>query len=338
MVTLKDVAALAKVSLSTVSIIVNGKAQERNISPATQTKVHQAIAQLGYQPNVAARRLRYSLENRPRIVLFWPFDIRTNMLSALLNGINRQLEQLAFDCELVIQTYKNDHIEQSAKDLLTNAFNGIIVGGSSQIDIQFLESLKSPIPIILLNRESTDLSTVSVKADKIAKLAIDLFLQKQITNVTVVASKSNFSASNQRTQAFIQQCQAKHISITPRKTLAAINSYEGGIAIAKDYLTLKNKATTIFCETDVIALGMLYYFNNQKIRIPQDIQILSIGTLGREQTQYVTPAISIIDVPSEKIARTALNILAEKIQRKGTRQIIHQEVEPELYIRDSLPN
>lgn len=337
MVTLKDVAALANVSLSTVSIIVNGKALERNISLATQERVNHAIMQLGYQPNAAARRLRYSLENRPRIMLFWPFDIRTSMIYSLLTGINQQLEKIQFDCELVIQTYKNDRIEQSSKDLLTNTYNGIIVGGATTVDIEFLENLNTQIPIVLINRDSKKLSTVCVEATEIAKAAVSMLLHENVKQVAIVSSKSHFSASNQRIKEFARQCKAEKIQILPENFLTAPNSYEGGIAVAEEYLKLENKADTIFCESDVIALGMIYYFNIKGIRVPQEVRLISIGTLDAEQTQYCTPSITIISVPSEKIAGAAIDILAEKIYSKNSLLAIQKIVTPELYIRSSFP-
>ncbi len=69
MITIKDVARKAGVSGTTVSIILNGKADERRISEATRERVLSAMAELGYQPNLGARRLR----SRIRLSPLWPF-------------------------------------------------------------------------------------------------------------------------------------------------------------------------------------------------------------------------------------------------------------------------
>ena len=67
MVTIKDVASFAQVSPTTVSLIINGKAEERRISPLTCERVMQAMNILGYQPNLSARRLRSNEKLRPII-------------------------------------------------------------------------------------------------------------------------------------------------------------------------------------------------------------------------------------------------------------------------------
>jgi len=63
MATIKDVANLAGVSVSTVSVIINNKAEERKISTATREKVEEAIKQLNYQPSISARKLRSNESN-----------------------------------------------------------------------------------------------------------------------------------------------------------------------------------------------------------------------------------------------------------------------------------
>ena len=70
MATIKDVAKAAGVSVTTVSIVINGKAEERAISEATINKIHKAMRELGYQPNLSARRLRTSEKPVPVIAFF----------------------------------------------------------------------------------------------------------------------------------------------------------------------------------------------------------------------------------------------------------------------------
>ena len=74
MATIKDVAKLSGVSVTTVSIIINGKAEERKISDSTCRKVLEAKRELGYQTNLSARRLRYQESKNPVIAFFRPID------------------------------------------------------------------------------------------------------------------------------------------------------------------------------------------------------------------------------------------------------------------------
>lgn len=107
MSTLKDVAALAQCSLTTASIVANGRGDEMHISPATQQRVAEAIQQLQYRPDRGAQLLRAG-RRRLTIALYWPLDHRTTLLGDRLYNfysILQQEQEPADPYELLIQTY-----------------------------------------------------------------------------------------------------------------------------------------------------------------------------------------------------------------------------------------
>ena len=154
MVTIKDVASFAQVSPTTVSLIINGKAEERRISPLTCERVMQAMNTLGYQPNLSARRLRSNEKLRPIIAFYWPMDYRTNILASFLSRFQGIIRRLGFDCELVVQTYENNALEKHSDGIIKNSYHAVIIGGASSQDIAYLETLKPQIPLVLINRTS----------------------------------------------------------------------------------------------------------------------------------------------------------------------------------------
>ena len=132
MATVKDIAERVGVSATTVSIVINGKSAERGITQATQDKIYQAMKDLGYQPNLSARRLRAG-DNEPAIVaFFWPSDFRLSILASFLNAYSKRIQETGFNCELVVQTYENDALEKYSASLLRNTYNAVIVGACSQ--------------------------------------------------------------------------------------------------------------------------------------------------------------------------------------------------------------
>ncbi|MEQ9861775.1 LacI family transcriptional regulator [Pectobacterium cacticida] len=332
MTTLKDVAKLANVSLSTVSIIVNGKQEARKISPETCEKVINAIRTLGYVPNLNARKIRYSERSRPKLVLFWPFDSRTNILSSLLTEIHLQLHKTEFNFELVIQTYDNDKIEQSIQEIIKDSCNGIIVAGASHKDIECLESVKINSPVILINRDSKKYSMVYVDPHEIASSAIDVLKKKNITDIVIVGIKNSFIASNQRTKIFMEYCESEGITIKNNHFIRAHNSFDDGINIAKEYLRLSNRPKTIFCESDIVASGMIYHFNKVGIDLPDEVFMLAIGTVGGVLTKYLLRDITVIEVPADKIARAIVNVFINKFQSKDILSPVRRKVSPEIHI------
>ncbi|MMZ62340.1 HTH-type transcriptional repressor CytR [compost metagenome] len=103
---------------------------------------------------------------------------------------------------------------------------------------------------------------------------------------------------------------------------------------------MTDRPKTIFCESDTIVMGMIHEFNRLKIRIPEEVAIISIGMTGPDATQYSTPPITAIDIPSEKIAAAAISILYKSLSQKSIHDRllpVHQKIAPTTYIRASFP-
>lgn len=334
MATIKDVAQLAGVSVTTVSVIINGKTEERRISPQTKEQVLAAMNQLGYQPNLSARRLRNQEMKKPVIAFFWPVDYRTNILATFLNHIQKELSAREFDCELVIQTYENDYLEQHAGAIIKNSYNGVIIGATSNKDMEYLESLTPQIPIVLINRISEKYSTVCVDSKEVGFAAARLFRQKGYTEAAAIASTHTYVATGYRTQAFLNACSQLGILVEKHHILRGHGTIEGGVMAAEEYCKLDNPPKAIFFESDAMAIGALHTFHKHNIRIPEDLEILTIALLNQESTQYTTPPLSAIQIPQDAISREVVNLLLTAMGR-SVFSPKHVLIDSQIYLRES---
>ena len=162
MATLKDVAVQAGISVTTASLILNGKAKEKHISDKTIQRVLEAAEQLQYRPNHSARQLRVKTFSRPRVCFYWPLDVRSNLLGYRLAGLQNALVEQNLDYELVVQNYYNNHIEDFIAPLTKGYYDAAVIGGASPHDVETLETMDFSIPIVLLNRESRKFASVGV--------------------------------------------------------------------------------------------------------------------------------------------------------------------------------
>lgn len=334
MATIKDVAREAGVSVTTVSIVINGKTEERRISPVTRDKVLAAMNALGYQPNLSARRLRSNDVKKPVIAFFWPVDYRINILASFLNYIQKELHTQNLDCELVIQTYENDNLARNASAIVKNSYNGIILGASSRYDVEYLESLSPQTPIVLINRESEKYSTVCVDSMKVGFQAARLFLQKGYREATIIASDHPYVATGSRTQAFLYACSQMGINVSSQHFLRGPSTMAGGVEVAEQYCRLDHPPKAIFFEADSMAVGALSAFHRHGIRIPEDIELLSVAMLDQEATRYAIPSLSVIEMPNDNVSREAVNILIRSMERTDLKPV-HVTVEPKVILRES---
>ncbi|MDO4328079.1 MAG: LacI family DNA-binding transcriptional regulator [Lachnospiraceae bacterium] len=317
MVTIKDVANLAQVSPTTVSLIINGKSEERRISPVTRERVLQAMNELGYQPNLSARRLRSNDVRKPIIAFYWPIDSRTNILASFLSSFQEIIHKLNFDCELVVQTYKNNEFEKYADPIIKNSYHGVIIGATSTEDIVYLESLTPQMPIVLLNRSSEKYASVSVDTKEIGLLAARLFRQKGYTEAAVLASKHPYVATGLRTQAFLTACSQLGITVDEACIIREENTIKGGVLAAEAFCRLGSAPKAVFCDSDSIALGALYTFHQRQIRLPEDVELLAIGLLEPEATQYSIPPVSVIAMPNKTVMENAVELIIHYLSTSG---------------------
>ena len=336
MATIRDVAKLAGVSVTTVSIIINGKSEERKISPATRERVLDVMKELGYQPNLSARRLRNQDSKKPVIAVFWPLDYRTSILASFLNSFQLEIQQIGFDCELVVQTYENDRLEQYSSAIIKNGYNGIIIGACSRSDLEYLEQLSPQMPLVLINRQSEHFSTVCVNHREVGFLAARLFRQKGYTEAAVMASQHSYVATGLRTQAFLYACSQMGIHVLSEHIFRGASTIQGGYEIAREYCRLADPPKVIFCDSDSLAIGALRAFHEHHLRVPEDVEILTIAMLEPESACYTIPSLSVIEMPNRAIGKYVIDLLKEKISTNSL-EPSHITAEAQLILRESFP-
>ncbi|UTY39088.1 LacI family transcriptional regulator [Allocoprobacillus halotolerans] len=322
MATIKDVAKYAGVSISTVSIILNGKAQDRKISLDTQEKVANAIKSLNYQPNLSAKKLRSSSE-RKTIALFWTTDFREVMLARFLNGLHKQINKLGLNFDIVIYTYQNDELYKETELQGSSSFHGAIIANASTKDLQFLKSFIPLIPIVLYNREADNYSSVIVNDKKIGEIAANLCLQFQ--QIALVKAPYVFNGMKIRDNAFIA-----HVSSNIKIYNVNDQNIADGFQIAKD-IDFKN-IDVLFVPSNNIAYGIMHYCYLNNISIPDDLSLICVGNGLPEYDNYSNPALTVIEVPMENMAALCLEILTQLFYNSN---VVKKVIEPNLIIRNS---
>ncbi len=334
MATLKDVAKLAGVSATTVSIVINGKAQERRISKETQDRVFTAVKQLNYKPNLNARKLRFKDGSKPSIAFYWPLDYRTSILAHFLNSMQKEIQMHNLEWDFVVQTYENDKLERDASSFSNNIYNAAIIGAASFNDVKFLESLNPSMPIVLINRESDMFSTVSTDNQEMGFQAARLFRDKGYREATVVTSLHSYVATGLRTQSFLYACAQLGINVQSKHIIKEYSTISGGARAAQIYCQMSDAPKAIFFESDSMAIGALHTFHHNHIRIPEDVEILTIGLLSPESTALTFPSLSVVEMPHILISKLIIETLSEKLS-KNTLIPSHHRVPANIVLRES---
>ena len=336
MATIRDVASLVGVSPTTVSLIINGKAEERKISDATQKKVRKAMRELGYHPDLAARRLRNNAKKLPVIAFFWPLDYRISILASFLNALEREFKALDFNCELVVQTFENDKLNQFDPMTLKYNFNAAIVGACSADDIRYLESIEPQFPLVLFNRTSEHFSTICTDNQAIGCLAAEQLSKKGYRQASMIATQYSYVATGLRAKSFLSACSRLGIDIRTEHIIKGDTSIEGGYRCGLKYAAISDAPKVIFCDSDAMAVGALRAFYEKGIRVPEEVQILAIAMMEPEFTRYCIPSLTTIEMPNREISHLAATLLCSRLKNNDL-TAEHISVPASIIFRESFP-
>lgn len=321
MVTIKDIAKASGVSASTVSIILNGKSQERKISQKTCERVWEAVRSLGYQPNIAARTLRDTNDNDTRtIALYWANDFRTTMLSRFLKGLERARENAAIPCEITIYPYENDRLHEQTPLLSGKRFHAAIIANASAADMDFIKNSIFPIPLALYNRQLEGIYSVTVDNARMGSLAASALLGRGKKWPWILTSDSTFPGMELRISGFLETMAAQGVTIPKEHILHGHGTPEAGASMTEALLSHKDHCDSIYCLSDAIAYGCLHTLNLHNIAIPGEISVVSIGNGEKDYAMYATPSLSTVYLPMEDMASHCLKALLDLLCHKTPRE------------------
>ena len=305
MPTIKEIAKAAGVSPSTVSIILSGKAQERNISQRTYDNVMKAVHDLDYHINVSARRLRSQTSDATLIIaVFWALDYRTMWMVRFLRGLQEEIASCGKRIEVVIHFYHNN---QLAKGLQTLGFcNAAIICNASNSDLTYLEQISLPVPIVLYNRRSNIFCTVNVDDASIGRIPAEVFAGHGRKKAALLTSEAIYTGISVRDRQFRTVAEANGITV---ENYVFPNTMQGGYQGGLEICQKSDRADCLFCASDNLALGAMRALFQTGVSIPGDIEIISVGNGDKEMEEYAMISLSVVPLPMEKMAKECLQLV-----------------------------
>ena len=302
---LKDIAESLGVSKALVSLVLNGKGDERGINKNTQEKVRIKAKELNYIPNQYARGLRIGRTNTIGVIV--P-DISNVFYGKLCKAIEREAYDKGYNL-IISNTYEDVQKEKKLiSDLINRNIDGLILASSfdSKNEIDGLRNDKFPLVLVDRVFDDFDVDSVSVSNAEGARKAVEFLYSKGVKHpVCFSLSPVYISSISERIQGYIGALKnpddAKLVQI-PHDNIA------GGVVTA--LAELKNEDYDgIFCVNNNIAKALLRELSIQGDPLT-DVQIISFDDI--EIFDIVNPKISAIAQPIQEIGETAVKLLLER--------------------------
>jgi LacI family transcriptional regulator len=330
---MKDVAALAGVSLGTVSNVVNSPAL---VSEQTRERVNTAIAKLGWVPNESARQLR---AGRSRAIGMVVMDIANPFFTDLVLGAEDYVLERGYTVQ-VSNSAQHPGRERSHLQLLEQQrVGGVLLAPIRDLDDQVAQLRQRGIPVVILDRasETTDLCSVSVDDVEGGRLAVQHLIDQGHTHIALVGGPGDLQQVRERRMG-AEIARSGHGSVQLLTISTPNLDTESGVAAAFELAMFSpaERPTAVFTANDLLAIGVLQGFVTQGLRVPDDVAIIGYDDISFAASAAVP--LSSIRQPRQALGRRAAELLFDEIEtsNNGVRHE-HQTVRfsPELIVRRS---
>jgi LacI family transcriptional regulator len=306
--TAQDVADLAGVSRSAVSLVLNGRA-EGSISAVKQKAILEAARRLDYTPNAVAQSLRTS---RTRILglLTWrgvgglPLHLMAATLQTSLLADYKLIKMYAEPTQL------DQHRALSA--LGNRQVDGMLVVAPELCEYEAVEAL-SVAPLVLLNCLDPAHQITSVVPDEEAAgaQAAQLLIDRGHRDIGLVSGPLTHYQTSHR--AYGVQRALAAAGLPPAQLRSTDVRVDAGRAAALALLTGAQPPTALICTNERLAVGTYFATSELRLAVPDDLSVVSLD--DREQlASQLFPEVSRVERPDEQMAAHAAELLIDRLE------------------------
>jgi LacI family transcriptional regulator len=329
--TLRDVARLADVHVSTASRALNGHTLAL-VHPDTAERVRAVAEYLGYQPNELARGLKTS---RSQTVGVLVPDLLNPVVPPIVRGIAARLRAAGYTVLLGNADHSGE-LERLYVDVMRGRqVDGLIAGTAYEGDEALLAVAKTGLPVVLFNRSATDGSISAAVPDDLrtAELAVGHLAELGHRRIAHVAGPATTSTGARRREGF-EAALARH-AVDPDPRLVAVAtrySAEEGARCCHELLLRGLDFTAVVAANDLLALGCYDALAEAGLRCPADVSV--VGCNDMPFTERFDPPLTTVNISHDRLGAAAAELLLELFDEPNLppREVV---IEPALVVRKS---
>lgn len=323
--TLHDVARKAHVSQQTVSRVVN---EHPNVAPETRTRVLQAIRELDYRPNRAARSL---ITGRSQTIQVVNFVIH---LAGPVPSILNTTRELGYNVSV---SAVNAEVTKTELQKLFDELTGHMVDGflfiNLELNIPYDEMVRMcrGIPFVQIGvTNNVQVPAVVFDQSYGAQSAVQHLIDLGHRHIAEIQGEPFFTHSRQRHEGYLRAMNSHNLAPGPYQQSAFLA--EGGYNACNALLDSGEHFTAIFCHNDQIALGSLRSLSEHGLQVPKDVSL--VGFDDDNYAAYFTPPLTTVRQDYAILGRQSVQYLVSLIEDPdmGTHQRI---LYPQLIVRQS---
>lgn len=278
--TLKDVARIAKVSAVTVSNVLNNRP---NVSKTTRRRIQEAIEQVGYSANLAARGLAGGRTNTIGMLL--P-DLRSQFVGEIVRGASE--ETRSFGLEMIISTASDLAKERSQVAFLQGITDGLLLVIPRTSDDVLLEMEEPNHPVVVIDHQGEKIMLPSVDVDNYsgARQATEYLISLGHERIGFVVGAKHLAASAARLKGYREALLNAGIALEKELITQGDFLQPSGLIAGQKLLSLKKPPTAVLASNDLMAFGAMEAIRLRGLRIPDDISVMGFDDIPMASQVY----------------------------------------------------
>lgn len=307
MATIKDVARMAGVSISTVSKYINGG----NVREENLEAIRQAIEDLDYRVNPFARSLKTQRSTSIGVLL--P-DITAPFFGNVLTSLDKVLRENGYHS--LVSCYSSNHgLERdNLRFLLSTGIDGLIYAPEDLSLDEFYElTATRKIPVVQLDRTLQGLAAdaVLVNNAEASYTAVSHLIDKGHRRVAMISGPKSVFSAKERQIGYLRALSDRGILYDDQLVISQQNDFATGYLGFGALMKLEDRPTAVFTTNHNITMGFLTAAREQGLQIPEDIDIFGFDCV--EICSMLQPPLPVVHQPETEIGALAANYLIQRL-------------------------
>ncbi len=307
-ITIKDIARMCGVSITTVSRVINNKPE--GVGEQTIARIREAIKETNYQPNSMARSMITKKSHTIGLVL--P-DVRNPFFSELARGVEDVSNKYSFGCFLCNTDGSVDK-ENEYIDLLRGRIaDGILftTQNNNEFNKAFFDFQRSAYPFCFIERyidKMPDIPGVYFDNFAGARKMGDFLLDRGHRKIAFISGPLSTHNARQRRDGYIAALSDRGLDLDESLFVEGNYKYDGGYQAVTELLDRRNaEFTAVFAANDLMALGAYKNLEERGFGVPQDVSIAGFDNISFPPV--LRPTITTIEIPAYELGVKSAEIL-----------------------------
>ncbi|MFQ6067726.1 MAG: LacI family DNA-binding transcriptional regulator [bacterium] len=329
--TLKDIAQMAKVSVNTVSKVINHKP---GVSQETRDTILKIAEDVGYFPNILARSLRLSETKTIGVVM--P-DCSNPFFACVVKGIQDGAREAGYSIVLY-NTEENSGFEQEAIDLLLSLrVAGLLITPTLKKPDYILKLKQLRIPFILLDRHFEEIATNYVITDNMTGgfIATQRLIDRGHQKIAFINGSYQNSTAKARFRGYQKALEENKIVFNDSLVDWGNVNMEDGYNAMRRILAKERPPLGVLSYCDYVAMGAGKAVRDKNLRIPEDVSLVGYDDI--DFARYLDVPLTTVCQPKDDLGKKGVEILIDIIEGKLSNEEEFQRLllQPRLVIRKS---